>query len=89
VDAVSQYGEPDAIQLIPGEDGRKYATLGLLYLEQGLRVATSCITPACDTVKRDAVVTQKWYFPPTTLAEFQATFSNPDAVYIEWPGFDE
>lgn len=88
-DAVNQYGQPDMLQLIPGFEGQKYATLALLYLDRGLRVATRCITPICDIVKRDAVVEQKWYFQSTTLAEYQAAFPDPNVAYIKWHGFDE
>jgi len=93
-DVVKQYGAPDMLQLLPSLEGSKYASQGLLYLARGLRVATRCPTPACNTVKRDAIVNQKWYYPPQkTLAEYQAWFHSRNPVeessYIEWPGFDE
>jgi hypothetical protein len=88
-DAVNSYGEPDILQLIPGFEGQKYETLALLYLDRGLRVATRCVTSTCEIVKRDAKVNQKWYFQPTTLAEYQAAFPDPEAAFVEWHGFDE
>lgn len=89
-DAVNRYGEPDMVQLLPGFEGQKYETLALVYLSQGVRVSTRCITPACELVKESAVVNQKWYFRQSlSLEECQAMFSYIDSAYVEWHGFDE
>lgn len=88
-DVVQRYGPPDLLQLIPGFESKEYETLALLYLDRGLQVSTRCITPTCEIVRRDLIVGQKTYFQSQTLAEYQATFPNPNAIYIEWHGFDE
>ena len=92
-DVVRQYGKPNVIQLLAGFEGQRFERFGLVYLDRGLRVGAQCVTSACEIIKRDIVVGQKWYFEPTTLAEYQAIFSsqNPayEPAYIQWHGFDE
>lgn len=84
---VNTYGLPDTLQLIPGFEGMKYETLALVYLERGLRIATTCVLPSCEIVKQESLVGQKWYFPAKTMEEYQAIF--PESVFLEWHGFDE
>ncbi len=84
---VQQYGVPDAIQLSPDMEGRKYAGQSLLYLRRGLAVTSVCPTETCDLVKRDTRISQKHYFAPTTLEEYRKEY--PSSAFIEWHGFDD
>jgi hypothetical protein len=86
---INSFGTPDVIQLLPDEHGSKYGygSLGLVYLERGLRVATNCVTETCAIVKRDERVNQKWYFQPTSLEAFQQIV--PESDFIDWQGFQD
>lgn len=86
-EAISQYGQPDILQLMPGFEGHQYSGLALVYLKRGLRIASSCFADSCEIVKRDARIDQKWFFQPATLAEYKKIF--PDSTFIQWERFDD
>jgi hypothetical protein len=86
---INSFGSPDIIQLLPDEHGIKYGygSLGLVYLERGLRVATNCVPQTCEVVKKDARIEQKWYFQPTSFEEYKQIF--PESAFIDWQGFSD